>query len=133
MAITNIQEEWLEKHPVIAYAQKHGITLNFGMVTIIMLFIFWIYTTRKVNKKITKRHQKSLDTLITQSRHVVMGEMIAMLTHQWKQPLTALMLKTGTVRDKIQMLDIEDKDQKFLTKNLEGVESLNSHIKCNYF
>ena len=34
------------------------------------------------------------------------------------------MLKTGTVRDKIQMLDIEDKDQKFLTENLEGLESI---------
>lgn len=124
VAITNIQEEWLENHPVIAYAQKHGITLNFGMVTIIMLSIFWIYSVKRVNQKITKKNQKSLDTLITQSRHVVMGEMIAMLTHQWKQPLTALMLKTGTVRDKIQMLDIEDKDQKFLTKNLDGVESI---------
>ncbi len=124
IAITSAEEKWLESHPIIAYAQRNGITLNIGMVLFIMFAIFWIYIVRRLNKKITKKHEKSLDVLITQSRHVVMGEMIAMLAHQWKQPLTALMLKTGTVKDKLKMMDVPKADQEFLENHLNGIENI---------
>lgn len=72
----------------------------------------------------SSNRRANMDTLISQSRHVVMGEMIAMLVHQWKQPLTTLMLKTGTIKDKLSTMKVDDADSAFLIGQLDGVESV---------
>ncbi|CAC9542892.1 histidine kinase dimerization/phospho-acceptor domain-containing protein [Bathymodiolus heckerae thiotrophic gill symbiont] len=67
-----------------------------------------------------------MDKLISQSRHVVMGEMIATLTHQWKQPLTAMMLSVGTLKNKFKSMDIDDKDMKYIETHVAKIERIMS-------
>lgn len=127
MAITNIQEKWLESHPIIAYAQKKGFAINVSATIIITLLIIWFYVLNRMKNNLIKQNDTNLKKLISQSRHVVMGEMIAMLTHQWKQPLTTLLLKTGILRDKIKMTNLAKTEQIFLIERLNEMESVIEH------
>jgi C4-dicarboxylate-specific signal transduction histidine kinase len=64
------------------------------------------------------------DQLVSQSRHVVMGEMITMLTHQWKQPLTAMMLVVGVIKKKHSVIEMSDNDAEFLNTRIKKVEAM---------
>jgi hypothetical protein len=53
-----------------------------------------------------------------------MGEMIAMLTHQWKQPLTAMMLVVGVIKKKHSVIEMSDNDAEFLNTRIKKVEAM---------
>ncbi len=74
----------------------------------------------------SSQRKRAVDKLISQSRHVVMGEMIATLTHQWKQPLTATMLSVGTLKNKFKSMDIDDKDMKYIETHVAKIERIMS-------
>ncbi len=57
---------------------------------------------------------KQQDRFIAQSRHSVMGEMIAMISHQWRQPLSVLKLNADIISLKIDSLTISEEDKAFL-------------------
>jgi len=63
---------------------------------------------RLVQEEISKNIENQ-NLIRLQARHAQMGELIGMITHQWKQPLSIINLNSGYL--KIRYLeDVEDKD-----------------------
>ena len=86
----------------------------YSIVEALMLVIFLsIYLT--VRYFIMQLNKKDI-LIAKQSRFAALGEMISMIAHQWKQPLTGMSMTTNNL-----LLDIElqDIDEKRWGKNLE--------------
>ncbi len=74
--------------------------------------------------------------LVEQSRFTAMDEMISMLAHQWRQPLTHINSVTNTIRTRLMLGDVPKED---LESSLEKVETyvtnlsdMISHFKDNF-
>jgi signal transduction histidine kinase len=70
-----------------------------------------------VNEEIRNK-LKSEQILVQQSKLATMGEMIALIAHQWKQPLNIIGL---TVQDIEDAYDYEGLDKKYIEKTVTGV------------
>ena len=79
---------------------------------------------RTAKTKVEVLLQKETDLLVSNSRHIVMGEMISMLVHQWKQPLTSMMLGIEIIKMKLAMVKVNDSDKEFLDKQFGKVEEM---------
>jgi len=53
-----------------------------------------------------------------------MGEMISMLVHQWKQPLTSMMLGMSIIRMKMNSLKLSKKDAEFFDDQFTKVDQM---------
>ncbi|MBT3276813.1 ABC transporter substrate-binding protein [Candidatus Thioglobus sp.] len=124
--INRIQRKW-RATPVVLGVQKKEVALYLGiLMTVIIFIVLWLYFLKKAKTKIELQNKANISRLISQSRHVVMGEMIAILTHQWKQPLTAMMLSVGTVKTKLRSMKISATDAQFLNTQMEKTETMMS-------
>ncbi len=63
--------------------------------------------------------------LLHKSRLAQMGEMISMIAHQWRQPLTAITATTGNLQLKLMMDEI---DKETFTKEIGLVEGYAQHL-----
>lgn len=63
---------------------------------------------------VTELHEKE-EQMITQSRQAAMGDMIAMIAHQWRQPITVIAMAVNNIK-----LDIE-LDEVVTTEKIEGM------------
>ncbi len=76
------------------------------------------------NTDITEKKEQEKQLLI-QTKHAQMGEMIAMIAHQWRQPLSAITATVGTLQMKIGM----DKYEKvFFNEQLEKLNGFSQHL-----
>jgi signal transduction histidine kinase/ABC-type nitrate/sulfonate/bicarbonate transport system substrate-binding protein len=73
-----------------------------------------------VKEKVAELIQKD-ELLTTQSKQAVMGEMISMIAHQWRQPLNTITLQISNLQLKEMMG--EEIDQKELSKTLENISN----------
>jgi len=71
----------------------------------------------KVQEEV-KKNQEKTKQLITQNRLAQMGEMISMIAHQWRQPLTAISATTNNLLIKLML------DEKIEKEELENEISL---------
>ncbi len=69
--------------------------------------------------------RKKDKTMLHQSKLAQMGEMISMIAHQWRQPLTAISSNSGDLYMKI-ILDNYSKD--YFIKKLEKIDDLSQHL-----
>lgn len=124
--INRIQRKW-RAAPVILGVQQEKVVLYLGaLLGVITLIALWSYFLRKAKIRIELQNKANIDRLISQSRHVAMGEMIAILTHQWKQPLTAMMFSVGTVKTKLKTMEVLADDAQFLNTQIEKIETMMS-------
>ena len=109
---------------VYAKIDAQGDMIKFFFMVELMMFFIFLSIFIVVRYFIIKLKQK--DELITrQSRFVAMGEMIAMIAHQWRQPLTGMSMTTNNM-----LLDIEldDVDNKRFSTNLEVINKQISYL-----
>lgn len=122
--IDRIKNKW-RSAPVSLGIQKSDVFIIIGIALSIIIIIFiWAFTIRRAKTKVETLLQKETDLLVSNSRHIVMGEMISMLVHQWKQPLTSMMLGIDIIKMKLAMVKIDDPDKVFLDKQFEKVEEM---------
>jgi len=78
-----------------------------------------LYGVVLVFRDVTEQKEKE-KFLMLQTRQAQMGEMIGMIAHQWRQPLTSITAIAGGMKDEIVFNDM-NKDT--LTKELEAIET----------
>jgi len=122
--INRIQRKW-RSAPITLGIQKEQVVLYLIILLLIITIItLWLFALKRAKNKIELQNKANINRLIGQSRHVVMGEMIAILTHQWKQPLTAMMLSVGTVKTKLKTMEVDNADAQFLDTQIETIETM---------
>jgi PAS domain S-box-containing protein len=88
-----------------------------------------------LNKQIELEVKKSREKdqkILAQSRLAQMGEMISMIAHQWRQPLTAI----GSIALSLRLvLDLGkydfkgEKEEEFKNRLLDDIDTINSHVQ----
>ena len=74
----------------------------------------------EVAKNLEKKHMMELQT-----RHAQMGEMIAMITHQWKQPLSVIQTLGTLLKMKYALGEV---DQEFFTEKIDNLLKQATHL-----
>lgn len=77
-------------------------------------------------KEEIKKNQEQTKQLIQQSRLAQMGEMLSMIAHQWRQPLTAISATTNNLQLKILLNEEIDNDT--LKDELELITNYSQHL-----
>jgi signal transduction histidine kinase len=77
-----------------SYPKESLFTVFLIILLLLLLLLFFILKIR--NDKIKKMEE----TIFLQSRQAVMGEMISVIAHQWRQPLNSIAAMVQTVRIK---------------------------------
>ncbi len=62
--------------------------------------------TQRVHAEEKVKEQEEI--MIAQSRHAAMGEMIGMIAHQWRQPLTVISMGANNILLGVELQDIDD-------------------------
>jgi len=106
------------------YSYLNGLYISIGYFWIPTLYVFIIfasYYTIKINRE--KQEQEKI--LIIQSKLASMGEMIALIAHQWRQPLSAI---NGIVIN----IDVDHRkkilDSEMLDKHLNQIENTTAYL-----
>jgi signal transduction histidine kinase/ABC-type phosphate/phosphonate transport system substrate-binding protein len=82
---------------------------------------------QRVEVEVAKNRQKDQEILV-QSRYAAMGEILTMLAHQWRQPITGIGMEINNLLIDLELGESEtDKLTKSLEKIAEQIEKL-SHI-----
>ncbi len=79
---------------------------------------------RLVEEEVAKNMEKQ-QTIEIQSRHAQMGEMIGMITHQWKQPLTAIQTTGMLLKIKYEQGTL---NQAVFTEKMDGLLHQATHM-----
>lgn len=89
----------------------------------IVLIIHISYKREKINRELQKQIQENrlkTDVMLTQSRQVAMEEIVSMLAHQWRQPVSVIAMEINTILADI-AFDALNKDE--LKKNLGNISN----------
>ena len=71
------------------------------------------------------RSKEKDKTLLHQSKLAQMGEMISMIAHQWRQPLTAI---SATSSDMYIKILLDNYDKAYFSQRLEKIDDLSQHL-----
>ncbi len=80
---------------------------------------------KRVNEEI-KKNEINTQRLVQQSRLAQMGEMISMIAHQWRQPLSAISATTNNLILKMMLSDNIDK--KYFDNELKLITEYSQHL-----
>jgi len=72
-----------------------------------------------------KRSKEKDETLLHQSKLAQMGEMISMIAHQWRQPLTAI---SSTSNDMYMKILLKQYEEKYFLQKLEKINEFSKHL-----
>jgi signal transduction histidine kinase len=79
---------------------------------------------KKVQEEVAKR-QKSEQMMLAQAKHAAMGEMIGMIAHQWRQPLSAITSTANALAIKIKLNKFE---KELFLAQINNIINFTSHL-----
>ena len=62
--------------------------------------------------------QNKEEIMIAQSRHAAMGEMISMIAHQWRQPISVIAMGANNILADIELNTVDEKTLKYSAKDI---------------
>ena len=94
----------------------HQVTYLAFVFTIISIVLYFYQKKMDEAKELIRKQQNIMDV---QSKHAIMGEMISMIAHQWRQPLSTVTLSISNLQ--IKKLLGEKVDEELSEKTLEEI------------
>ena len=79
---------------------------------------------QKVKKEVEQNRQKDRQ-MLEQSRLAQMGEMLSMIAHQWRQPLSAIAAATGSMDLHMQL---DKYDQQYMKEKIKSINTYTEHL-----
>lgn len=102
------------------------ITLGGLIANIFLLFIILALVKSLQRLKIqAKKSEEQTSYMLHQSRLAQMGEMISMIAHQWRQPLSSISALSGAMSIDVVM---DNYNKKFFGEQLESIDNLSHHL-----
>jgi len=99
-------------------------------IGVILVLIFLVYLFRKMVEIKSQELLKKEQIILLQAKHATMGEMIEIIAHQWKQPLSTLSMAANNIKLSIGLqeeIGIKEIDS-FAESVLHHVQHLSSTI-----
>lgn len=107
------------------YSKKYVFYLMFTIIILVILMIFIVKRVKKYQNSMIKIHKQQLlelknkdKILLAQSKHAAMGEMISMIAHQWRQPISAISMEANNILADIELEIFEQKQAKECAKGV---------------
>jgi|GEM_PF-6084861 len=116
------------KNHALNIIEKH----NYLELFVLLLSIIFTFIVYKLNNKIFEQE----NLLIIHSRNAAMGEMINMIAHQWRQPLSVVSMGANTIIADIELDMVENETLKDISNDiLEQTQYLTRTINdfSNFF
>lgn len=83
---------------------------------------------KRIENEVSLRYSRD-ELLLQQSKMAALGEMMDSIAHQWKQPLNALYLYTGMLRDNFSGTPVSPEEVREISLNMERqIEHLNATL-----
>jgi signal transduction histidine kinase len=95
------------------------------MATIFVILVVCVYYLINRLIKELKENEENHLMLLRQSKLATMGEMIAMIAHQWRQPVTAISAIAQSIMFKKKLNKMQDVD---LEKELSSIKDISFHL-----
>ncbi len=109
---------------ILFYSYMNGVYISIGYFWIPFLYLFVLFVIF-YSIKIDREKQEQEKILIIQSKLASMGEMIALIAHQWRQPLSSI---NGTVMS----IDVDNRkkilDDETLDNYLNQIEERTAYL-----
>jgi len=105
----------LQPYVEVLYSLQQVTYMAF-VLTIISIVIYFYKKKMDEAKELIRKQQSIMDV---QSKHAIMGEMISMIAHQWRQPLSTVTLSISNLQ--IKKLLGESVDEELMDKTLEEI------------
>ncbi|MBE0496670.1 MAG: FIST C-terminal domain-containing protein [Campylobacterales bacterium] len=93
------------------YSETFNALLHIGEQTALELGALNSTLNDKIDEAV-RRYQASEELIIIQARSAIIGEMLSMIAHQWRQPLSIISMVIGKIR--IGALSAKEKDEALL-------------------
>ncbi|MEA2099923.1 MAG: DUF3365 domain-containing protein [Campylobacterota bacterium] len=117
---------------VIIPMKKYNDDFNSAVKKIVIVYIiFYImaifglyYTYKTLKKSILEQeklyieNQKKEEIMLAQSRNAAMGEMISMIAHQWRQPISVIAMWVNNITVDVDMGELNEEDCKKYASNI---------------
>ncbi|MGM0622884.1 MAG: ATP-binding protein, partial [Campylobacterota bacterium] len=103
------------EHNIIAPVSVDGVIQNF------------IGIKQKLTRELQLKNElaQKEEMLIAQSRHAAMGEMVGMIAHQWRQPISVISMGVNNILADLELGDIESQETR---QNLQDILKQTSHL-----
>lgn len=117
------KRRWLEPLPPVKIPEWILWTILGGALVIALLFGLVVVFRKMVRKK-SRELLEQEEVMIAQSRQAAMGEMIAMIAHQWRQPLSVIAMSINNLELPIEL------DEEITKRDLEKhIHTVNAQIE----
>ena len=89
------------------------------------VYVGMIYIDITIQKRLSDELEEQKELMIVQSRHAAMGEMISMIAHQWRQPISVIAMDANNI---LVDIELESLDIKALKEDVDDIIEQTKHL-----